>query len=193
MSSPNPIVITNQDHVYTTSLLVAEKFDKLHKNVLQSIELTIEKCPDKDFNGLNFQPVNYIDAKGESRPMYNLTRDGFVMLAMGFTGSKAFLWKIAFINAFNRMEQLLSTALANAHQAEVQGLAQELAALMDALFDRHPQWQETATYLQQGKNTREIADLQGKHIRNVQKMIVRMNAAGLACRPVARLTQQAAA
>jgi Uncharacterized phage-encoded protein len=111
--------------------------------------------------------------------MYNLTRQGFTMLAMGFTGSKAFLWKIAFINAFDRMEQLLSTALANAHQAEVQGLTQELATLMDALFDRHPQWRETAAYLQQGKSTREIAGLQGKHIRNVQRMHNRIRAAGI--------------
>lgn len=60
----------------------------------------------------------------------------------------------------------------------------ERHALLDAIFQRHPQWQETAEYRRQGKSNREIADLQGKHIRNVQKMFVRMNTAGLDCPPL---------
>ncbi len=63
----------------TDSLIVAEVFGKLHKNVLQSIE-TLE-CS-QGFYRLNFQPVDYIDSKGESRPYYNITRDGFLFLAM---------------------------------------------------------------------------------------------------------------
>lgn len=172
MSSPNPIVITDQDHVYTTSLVVAEKFDKLHKNVLRDIEAILQKCPDKDFNRLNFEPVNYIDSKGESRPMYNLTRQGFTMLAMGFTGSKAFLWKIAFINAFDRMEQLLTAALVTEHHA-----------LLDNLFTRHPQWQETADYTRQGLTTCQVAQLQGKAASSVRAMKARIRAAGIDLKP----------
>ena len=40
--------------------------------------------------------------------MYLLTRDAFTLLAMGFTGSRALAFKVAYINAFNRMEQLLT-------------------------------------------------------------------------------------
>jgi Rha family phage regulatory protein len=43
----------------------------------------------QDFNELNFEPVEIQDAKGEFRPAYNITRDGFFLLAMGFTGKKA--------------------------------------------------------------------------------------------------------
>ncbi|TAL45712.1 MAG: hypothetical protein EPN89_11885 [Methylovulum sp.] len=165
------MVITDQDHIYTTSLLVAEKFDKQHKNVLRDIEAILKKCPDKEFNRLNFEPISYLDAMNREQKAYNLSRDGFTLLVRGFTGDKAFLWNIAFISAFNRMEQLLNQALVTEHRA-----------LIDGLFAKHPQWRETAAYLQQGKSNREIADRQGKHIRNVQKMIVRMNAAGLNCR-----------
>ena len=172
MSSPAPIVITQQDHVFTTSLLVSERFGKLHKNVLQSIEIIIETCPDKHFNGLNFQPVNYTDKKGEQRPMYKITKDGFFMLAMGFTGKKAFLWKIAFINAFNRMEQLLNQALVTEHHS-----------MLADLYARHPQWHLTRIYAQDGLSTAEIAKKQGKHPRNVQRMIARMKTSGIDCRP----------
>jgi len=81
---------------------VAEKFGKQHKNVLQAIERL--ECS-ADFNELNFQPVKYKDPKGELRPYYNMTRDGFVFLVMGFTGKKAAKFKEEFINEFNRMEQ----------------------------------------------------------------------------------------
>jgi len=168
MSSPNAIVTIHQNHVYTTSLLVAEKFEKLHKNVLRDIERIIKTCPDHRFNGLNFEPVNYKDAKGETRPMYNLTRDGFTMLAMGFTGQKAFLWKIAYINAFNRMEAKLRELGDTEHRALISGL-----------YGKHPQWRETADLTTYGFTTREIANLQCKNIRNVQKMVARMKTAGL--------------
>ena len=171
-TKPSPIVITDQEHVYTTSLVVAEKFDKLHKNVLQSIEAILQKCPDEEFRGLNFQPTfrNVPGPKNSTRQekTYNLTRDGFVMLAMGFTGEKAFLWKIAFINAFNRMEQLLNAALVTEHHA-----------LLDNLFVRHPQWRETADYTRQGLSTGQVAKLQGKAPSSVRAMKARIRATGI--------------
>lgn len=89
----------------TTSLAVAEAFGKLHKNVLQDIRNL--GCS-AEFNRLNFKPVDYVDAKGEKRPMYIMTRDGFTLLAMGFTGEKAMRFKEAYIKAFNRMEAELT-------------------------------------------------------------------------------------
>lgn len=87
----------------TTSRVVAEKFGKLHKNVLRDIEKLMADTPE-DFNRLNFEPVDYLDAKGERRPMVEMTRDGFTLLAMGFTGAPAMAWKLRFIEAFNLME-----------------------------------------------------------------------------------------
>lgn len=89
--------------VFVSSLDIAKIFEKQHKNVLAQIEA----LPQDNFNGLNFKPVTYKDAKGEFRPAYHLTRDGFSLLVMGFTGARAYQWKIAFINAFNQMESLL--------------------------------------------------------------------------------------
>ena len=60
-----------------------------------------------EFNERNFAPVGYKDAKGEIRPAYRLTRDGFAFLAMGFTGKKAAAWKERFLEAFNTMEAAL--------------------------------------------------------------------------------------
>lgn len=85
----------------TTSRLVAKRFGKLHKNVLRSIQKIEGQQP--EFSRLNFQPVEYVDAKGEMRTEYRMTRDGFSLLAMGFTGDEALAWKIGYIGAFNKM------------------------------------------------------------------------------------------
>ena len=100
----NSIVIKNNDKPVTTSRLVAEKFGKMHKNVIQAIEKI--QCSE-EFKRLNFQPVEYEDKKGEKRKEYIITRDGFVFLAMGFTGKIAARFKEDYINAFNKMESLL--------------------------------------------------------------------------------------
>lgn len=98
------IVENENGEMFTTSLIVAEAFGKEHKNVLQNIQNL--ECSTQ-FNQLNFQLVEYMDAKGEMRPAYRLTRDGFAFLAMGFTGKKAAAWKEKFLEAFNAMEKAL--------------------------------------------------------------------------------------
>ena len=102
------IKITTIDGKLTvSSMMVAEHFGKDHKDVLRKIRQTISELPKNTnyFNERNFAPVEYIDNKGEMRPAYNLTRDGFVLLVMGFTGKKAMAWKVKYINAFNAMEK----------------------------------------------------------------------------------------
>lgn len=102
---PTELVKQNKKgETFTTSLIVAEVFGKLHKNVLKAINDL--ECS-AEFNQLNFEPVNYTDAKGETRPMCRMTRDGFSFLAMGFTGKKAAEWKEKFLMAFNAMEKEL--------------------------------------------------------------------------------------
>lgn len=100
------IVKNIKGNAMTTSRDVAHVFGKEHKNVLQAIENL--DCSD-DFNELNFQPVKYIDEKGEKRPMYQMTRDGFSFLVMGFRGKKAAEFKEKFIQKFNAMEKWIST------------------------------------------------------------------------------------
>lgn len=88
----------------TTSRIIAAKFEKQHKDVLRAIRNL--ECSE-DFNQRNFAPVEYLDAKGEARTEYGITRDGFSYLVMGFTGKEAAAWKERFIAAFNAMEKRL--------------------------------------------------------------------------------------
>jgi Rha family phage regulatory protein len=88
----------------TTSRQVAHHFDKRHDNVLRDIE-NLDCSP--QFNALNFEGVAYKDDKGETRKEYQITRDGFVYVAMGFTGKRAAQFKEAYIYAFSEMEYKL--------------------------------------------------------------------------------------
>lgn len=92
---------------WTDSKAVAEVFGKEHKHVLRDIKELIASNNDKEFNESNFGLVIYLDKKGEQRPMFQLTRDGFAILAMGFTGSKALEFKLAYMKRFNEMEEAL--------------------------------------------------------------------------------------
>ena len=122
---------------FCSSLQVADAFEKLHKNVLRDIEalsgqqkfvetecnqLKIEPVGDTpsksgqidvlaDFFKNNFKRTKYTDKKGEKRPMYLMTKDGFTLLTMGFTGEKAMRFKIEFIKRFNEMEQFIRNHL----------------------------------------------------------------------------------
>ncbi|EAH5179152.1 hypothetical protein GD553_02900 [Campylobacter coli] len=89
--------------VYTTSLSVAEVFNKNHKNIIRKIN----EFPKDNFTKLNFELSKYIDSTGRILPCYKITRDAFSLLVMGFTGEKAYKWKIEFIKVFNEMEKRL--------------------------------------------------------------------------------------
>ena len=102
------IVIINNGKATTTSLKVAEYFGKQHKNVIAVINKLREDLDVSD--RLNFQPVEYCDSKGEYRAMYEIDRDGFTLLAMGFTGKTALAFKLSYIDAFNKAEKMLTSA-----------------------------------------------------------------------------------
>ena len=90
------------------SRIVADVFRKQHKNVIQAIESL--QVPDT-FKKLNFQlleiPRQNALGKTIHDKAYNMTRDGFTILAMGFTGQRAMEFKLAYIEAFNAMELTL--------------------------------------------------------------------------------------
>ena len=92
----------------TTSETVAKVFGKYHYHVIRDIREILESGDD-EFNRTNFGLVEYIDKKGEKRPMFEMTKDGFMLLVMGYKTKKAMAIKIAYIKAFNFMQdQLLS-------------------------------------------------------------------------------------
>lgn len=91
------------NQLVTSSQIVAAYFDKNHRHVLDSIRqiLAAENSAAKFFYTASF--LN----RGKRYPMYFMNRDGFSLLAMGFTGKKALEWKIRYIQAFNEMERKL--------------------------------------------------------------------------------------
>lgn len=96
-----PDVTIENGRAVTTSVAIAEFFGKRHERVLDKIRNL--DCS-SSFNEHNFVSVTYTDAKGEKRPMYQITKNGFVFLVMGFTGKKAAAFKEAYIAEFDRME-----------------------------------------------------------------------------------------
>jgi Rha family phage regulatory protein len=100
----NKLVIMKEQQAVTTSLQVAEVFGKEHKNVLRDIS-------NLNLDLLNFEQMfmesTEPDLYGRDRRIYYMNRDGFTLLAMGFTGKKALDFKIKYIEAFNNMEEAI--------------------------------------------------------------------------------------
>lgn len=103
ISQPEIAIVDGQ--AVTSSLAVADFFSKRHDDVLKKIR-TLE-CS-ASFTARNFSVSDYTDCTGRKLPCYQITRDGFAFLAMGFTGKRAARFKEAYINAFNQMEKQLS-------------------------------------------------------------------------------------
>lgn len=96
----------------TDTRAVALAFKKRHKNVLQTIDkMRGSKHPEIAAHyRLNFQPVDFLDAKGERRPMYRMTAKGLSELAMSFSGDEARVIRIRFLNAFEEVAERLACA-----------------------------------------------------------------------------------
>ncbi|QGZ71001.1 phage regulatory protein [Pediococcus pentosaceus] len=102
----NELVIMKDQQAVTTSLQVAIVFGKEHKNVLRDIS-------NLNLDRLNFEQMfmesTEPDLYGRDRRIYYMNRDGFTLLAMGFTGKKALDFKLKYIEAFNNMERTIKT------------------------------------------------------------------------------------
>lgn len=134
--------------VFANSREVAAKFGKRHADVLRTIDQLIAQAP--ELAERNFAFSGYQDETGRSLPAYDLDRDGFALLAMGFTGKSALKWKLRYIEAFNMMEERLRAAPA-AHigidhdaRRELEDLRREVETLKLALpatrrYPSHPE------------------------------------------------------
>lgn len=100
------MVSVSGNEVVTTSLKVAEYFGKKHKNVLRAISNLKSKISEDRYR-LNFEPIDFIDKNGETQIEIQMTRDGFTLLVMGFTGDKAMEFKCNYMDAFNWMANKL--------------------------------------------------------------------------------------
>jgi Rha family phage regulatory protein len=103
------VFVGHNGQAVTNSVKVAEKFGKEHKHVLESIRklMTAENSAVLQM----FEESTYVNEQNKTQPMYLMNRDGFTLLAMGFTGTKAMAFKIDYINAFNKMESKIKKSL----------------------------------------------------------------------------------
>lgn len=107
----------NEEKLVTTSLKVAEKFEKNHQHILESIDkLTVENSTVAKM----FKLSKYKAENGHQYRMYEMDRDGFSLLVMGFTGEKALKWKLDYINAFNAMENELKRIYTERQQWQIE-------------------------------------------------------------------------
>ena len=100
----------NKDgQIVVSSRTIADDFSKRHADVIRAIE---EYLTDAEVRSLNcLIESSYIDSKGETRKEYLITRDGFSLLIMGFKGKEALQWKLKYIEAFNKMEEIIKNSV----------------------------------------------------------------------------------
>ena len=126
----NELVIMKDKQAVTSSLQVAEVFDKQHKHVMEAIKNKLNSAENSAQYNSMFAEGAYKDKSGKSNPMYYMNRDGFSFIVMGFTGHKADGFKLQYIKAFNEMEQQVKSR-ASALSPELQfmqGVVDKLAA-----------------------------------------------------------------
>ena len=106
----NSLVIMKDQQAVTTSLNVAETFERNHRDVLAAID-DLKEGVAENYADL-FWDDSYIHPQNKhSYRMIFMNRDGFTLLAMGFTGKKALEFKLKYIKAFNDMETYIKKQL----------------------------------------------------------------------------------
>ena len=98
----NDLVKIDGGELMTTSKIVSDVFGKAHRDTVRAIN-NID-CSD-EFREANFAHSSYTSPQNKVIKCFNITRDGFAFLCMGFTGRKAAEWKEKYIVAFNEMEK----------------------------------------------------------------------------------------
>ncbi|EOO4338610.1 TPA: Rha family transcriptional regulator [Escherichia coli] len=124
----HPEITIANGRAVTSSLAVAEYFRKPHKDVLAKISRL--DCS-AEFTERNFSPSEYTDSIGRKLPMYQITKNGFVFLVMGFTGKKAAAFKEAYIAEFDRMEKELRQNNAPSPDKMIHGDGRTLVIRLD--------------------------------------------------------------
>lgn len=168
----NNLVIMKEKQVVTTSLDIAENFEKQHKDVLEAINNKIQSAQNSAHYKNMFAEGVYQDSRNRNQKMYFMNRDGFTFIAMGFTGSKADEFKLKYIQAFNEMEDHIKQEL------DTSNLSPELQ-MFNAIFKKAAQ-QELAHKQLESKvdNISEIVALNTddwrKDAQNLTNKIVRI-------------------
>lgn len=134
-----PQVHVDGECALTNSRHVADAFDKRHDHVLRDVDNLMKTLDSPELGSRMFRLSMVEDASGISRRSFEITKQGFMLLAMGFTGSKAIRFKLAFIDAFEALERAaltvgLSSALAIS-DARIAKLEGEIEAVADLILE----------------------------------------------------------
>ena len=132
-----PRVLTVAGIPMTTSLAVAEHFDKKHKHVLEAIRNEISNHSDTFFTNQHFQESTQVDNLGRTQPIYRLTETGFSFIAMGFTGATASRWKRAYVETFFAMRNALQSQSAHKVLELTNQIEFERQAFAEAAVDQN--------------------------------------------------------
>lgn len=140
------LVIMKSEQALTTSLKVAETFEKRHDHVIRDIDNIKKDVPNF---GEMFQEATVKDSYGRDQRVYYMNRDGFTLLAMGYTGKKALEFKLKYIEAFNKMEKIIreQQALPQSPEEQLQltmVVTNRLTKRMDAVEKRQDYFEKTS-------------------------------------------------
>lgn len=157
------LVIMKDRQAVTSSLNVAEGFEKEHRNVLRDID-SLKK------DVLNFEQMffeaNEPDSYGRERRVVYMNRDGFTILAMGFTGKKALQFKLKYIEAFNQMEEHIK------QQLDTSNLSPELQFMNSVVQSLAKQEQETKRIENKVDSITEIVALNSTDWRKDSRTLI---------------------
>ena len=175
-----------QDGIVTTSSLqVAHFFGKRHTHVLRAIKNLLSEMPEgyaPNF-GLIQADVDLGNGRTRKTPAYRMTREGFMLLAMGFTGKEALRWKLSFIAAFNRMEAELQkpaydpARIQLAHGLAAQAAAQVTQTVFEAIASgSNSDWRRARYLLSFGYDREGQATIPQAQVVGDDQMVTSLNA-----------------
>lgn len=145
------ILSTQNGEPVASSRDVAKRFGKRHDHVIRDIEELIKGFPKNGDTPMFFKTEYSHPQNHQKYPMYLMNRDGFSMLAMGFTGKEAVQWKLKYIEAFNQMEKQLSA------QHKSQRVVQDanIQSAIDRVIEARKKLDENTAFLDECRKNRE--------------------------------------
>lgn len=184
--SARPELAVHDGIVTTTSIQVAQFFGKRHDSVMRAIRALSREMAGSDYVH-NFVEVisDYKNGKGgaQTSKSFRMTREGFMLLAMGFTGKEALRWKLAFIAAFNRMEAELQkpaydpARIQLAHSLAAQAAAQVTQTVFDAIASgRDSDWRRVRYLLSFGYDRDGQPTIPQAQVVGDDQMVTSLNA-----------------
>lgn len=168
-----PLVRHSGNRLITTSLAISNHFGKKHAHILRDIR-ELECSPEFAKSNFGLCYKNNPLQNGKPSPFYEITRDGFVFLCMGFTGAQAAQWKEKYIEAFNRLEAEICR-----REAQPAIDAAALERLRQAYLADNPQMVDLLRYRDAGLKQTEAAILLGVSPQTVRVRLKKAAALGL--------------